>query len=125
MIINSIKTKKILPFQQDIFAILDKYLISMPEGSILAVTSKIVAICENNIVTKEGTVKDKLIESEADYYLPNRQSKYGYLLTIKNNVLLPSAGIDESNGAGYYILWPKNPQKSANEIYRIIRNIGF
>ena len=116
MIINSIKTKKIKPYKEDIFSILDKYLLSMPEKSILAVSSKIVAICEGNVVSKEGIEKDKLAQTEADYYLPRRESKYGYLLTIKNNILLPCAGIDESNGAGYYVLWPKNPQKSANEI---------
>jgi F420-0:gamma-glutamyl ligase len=31
-------------------------------------------------------------------------------------MLAPTAGIDESNGNGYYILWPKDPQKSANII---------
>lgn len=30
--------------------------------------------------------------------------------------MIPSAGIDESNGNGYYILWPKNPQNTANLI---------
>lgn len=116
MIVNSIKTNKIIPYKQDIYSVLDKYLISMPEQSILAISSKIVAICEGNVVVKEGIEKDKLAQEEADYFLPNRKSKYGYLLTIKNGILLPCAGIDESNGAGYYVLWPANPQKSANEI---------
>jgi dihydrofolate synthase / folylpolyglutamate synthase len=38
------------------------------------------------------------------------------VLAINNNLIAPSAGIDESNGNGYYILWPENPQKTANEI---------
>jgi dihydrofolate synthase / folylpolyglutamate synthase len=116
MKIRSIKTSKILPFEQDIFSVLDKYLIEIPERSILAITSKIVAICEGNVVKKGETKKDGLIEREADLYLPKRKNKYDYLLTIKNGVLLPSAGIDESNGNGYYILWPKDSQKSANQI---------
>lgn len=116
MKIKSIKTQRILPFKQDIFSILDKYLKEMPERSILAVTSKIVATCENNVVKKGTVEKDEIAKQEADYYLPKKQNNYGYLLTIKNGILLPTAGIDESNGKEYYILWPKDPQKSACEI---------
>ena len=35
---------------------------------------------------------------------------------MKHNLIIPSSGIDESNGDGYYILWPADPQKTANEI---------
>lgn len=48
--------------------------------------------------------------------------KYNITISIKNNLLIPTAGIDESNGDGYYILWPKNPQKSANLIRQHLRN---
>ena len=50
MIITSLKTHKILPFKDDLFAILDRYVISLPEKSILVITSKIVAICEGQVV---------------------------------------------------------------------------
>ena len=116
MKITSIKTKKIIPFKQDIFSILNKHLTEMPEQSILAVTSKIVSICENNVIEKGEMKKEEIAEWEADFYLPKRQNKYGFALTIKNGILLPDAGVDESNGAGFYIPWPKDPQKSANEI---------
>src|SRR5262249_11461727 len=39
-----------------------------------------------------------------------------------NNMLVPTAGIDESNADGNYILWPKNPQKSANAIREYLSN---
>ena len=42
-------------------------------------------------------------------------------LTINKNVLAASAGIDESNGNGYYVLWPDNPQKSVNNIRSYIK----
>jgi len=42
-------------------------------------------------------------------------------VTIKRNLLAVAAGIDESNGAGFYILWPKDPQKTANEVRRYLQ----
>ncbi|OGH18311.1 MAG: hypothetical protein A3F31_04300 [Candidatus Levybacteria bacterium RIFCSPHIGHO2_12_FULL_38_12] len=60
--------------------------------------------------------KDDLIKQEAQFYLPRSLNKYNVSLTITKNVLAASAGIDESNGNGYYILWPKDVQKSANMI---------
>ena len=34
--------------------------------------------------------------------------------------MIPSAGIDESNGNGYYVLWPKDPQHSVNQIRKYL-----
>jgi len=46
----------------------------------------------------------------------------GYaVLTMKHNMLIPSAGIDESNSGDYYILWPRRPYKSALEILRFLK----
>jgi len=68
-----------------------------------------------------STDKDALIRQESEYYLPRKLNKYGVMLTIKRNILAPSAGIDESNAEGHYILWPKDPQKTANEIRAYLR----
>jgi dihydrofolate synthase / folylpolyglutamate synthase len=48
--------------------------------------------------------------------LPRTLSNYGIAFTITKNSLIPSAGIDESNGGDYYILWPKDAQSTANEV---------
>lgn len=37
--------------------------------------------------------------------------------TMKNNLLVPTAGIDESNANGYYILWPKEPAQTAKKLH--------
>ena len=88
------------------------------ERMIVVVTSKIVAICEGRFVrdTGDSRVKDTLIEEEADQWLPRSLSDFGIVLTIKNNRLVPTAGIDESNSGGFYILWPADPQASANQL---------
>lgn len=117
MNIKAIKTHKIVPKGgAHLFSVLDKYLSRLSERSILAVTSKIVSICEGRVIKIEEADKDELIRKEAQCYLPRSSSKYNVLLTITNSVLAASAGIDESNGNGYYILWPKDPQKSVNAI---------
>lgn len=116
MNVKSIKTEKITPKKLSLTEVLDKYLTNLKEKSILVITSKIVAICEGRVVKIGEVEKDDLIKQEAEFYLPREESKYNFFLSIKNNILLPSAGIDESNGNGYYILWPKNPQQTANEV---------
>jgi putative folate metabolism gamma-glutamate ligase len=116
MNVSAIKTEKIVPDSNDLLTILDTYITSFGEKSVLAITSKVVAICEGRVMKIGSISKDKLIENEAEYFLPQSQSKYNVTLTIKRNLLAASAGIDESNGNGYYVLWPKDPQKTANTV---------
>ncbi len=124
MTVTAIKTHKITKDDTDIFAILDKYILALHEKSVVAITSKIVSITEGRIVKVEDvenvekgrTQKDMLIEQESEYYLPRNDNKYGVSFAIAHGVLAASAGIDESNGNGAYVLWPSNPQKSANDI---------
>lgn len=90
------------------------------EGHILAVTSKIVSLSENCIIPKSAKNKKKLIQKEADHYLG--EIEYGCHLTIKQNLLIPSAGVDESNAEGdFYILYPSNSFLSAKKIYSLIK----
>lgn len=116
MKVTAIKTHKITKRDKDLFVVLDKYLSKVEEGSIVAIASKIVAICEGRIVPVEHANKDRLIKREADLYLPREENKYNLFLTIKNNLLAVSAGVDESNADGHYVLWPADPQKTANKI---------
>ncbi|HVZ11531.1 MAG TPA: coenzyme F420-0:L-glutamate ligase [Patescibacteria group bacterium] len=111
-----IRTHKITVDDHDLLKIIDRYITDISEGSILVVTSKIVSLCEGNVVAIGEIEKDELIEKEADLYLPKNESKYHLYLTIKDNILAVSAGVDESNTGGYYVLWPKNAQETANRI---------
>ncbi len=121
MKITGIKTDKLTSSDRDIFKVLDKFLPEIKENSILVITSKIVSITEGSMVKFEGTDKDKLIKKEAQFFLPRSSNPYNVSLTITRNNLVASAGIDESNGNGYYILWPKDPQTSANSIRAYLR----
>lgn len=117
MIVKAVRTDKILPGGLSIFEVLDKAVTKLEEGSVVAITSKIVSICEGSLVPENTIDKQKLIQREADYYLPARSSKYPDVnFTIKDNTLIPAAGIDQSNTGGFYVLWPKDVQATANAI---------
>lgn len=130
MIVKSYKTHKITDKDTDLFAVLDKYLPKIEENSVVAITSKIVAICEGRMVKIENADKDDLIEKEAQFFIPRETNPLRVSLTITRNNMVASAGIDESNANGYYILWPKNPQETANKAREYlqkkykIKNVG-
>jgi len=116
MNIDPIKTLKIVvegPSLQDIIA---SSVSECSERSILVITSKIVSICEGRVVKIGDQEKQSLIVHESSFYIPPEKSKYDISLTITRNILIPTAGIDESNGNGHYVLWPKNPQQTARDI---------
>lgn len=126
MIINPVKTRQFMPPKDDLFALIRE---SIPqgrplEGSIFVITSKVVAIAEGRCIKIDESVdKYALVKKEADEYLSKDKMPPGYsfVLTIKKNILMPTAGIDESNANGYYILWPKNPFVSAKTIYTFLK----
>jgi F420-0:gamma-glutamyl ligase len=120
MIVTPIKTVKVTPGKPGLFELLDESLSSVAEGSVLAVSSKIIALCENGVIPESETDKEALITQESDYYLPTSFNKYGYHFAIKNDTLAGAAGIDKSNGDGFFVLWPKDSQKAANEIRKFL-----
>lgn len=122
MIIKAIKTRKFLPPQDDLWELLSA-IKNLQENSIVCITSKVVSIGEGGCLPVSGIDKDELIKKESDKYLSRKfvpQERVMY--TIKNNMLVASAGIDESNGNNFYILWPKNPNKSAEDICLYLKN---
>lgn len=122
MKITAIKTDKITPNKYKLTEVLDKYLTGLSENSILVITSKIVSICEGSVLKNNEVDKHELIKKESDLMLSNQKNKYGVDLTIKNNTLIANSGIDESNGGGYFIIWPKDPYKSAIDVWEYVRN---
>lgn len=85
------------------------------EGKILAVTSKIVSLAENRITPRDSIERSALVRAEADRYLGvgGRNTE----LTVKHGILIPSAGIDESNARENFILYPVDPYDSARKLY--------
>ena len=108
----------------DLFALLRDSLRDLEEKSVVVVTSKIVALCEGSVaLIKEGTSEEKhvLAKQEAEAYLDESFSKYNLVLAIKHNAIAIDAGIDTSNTGKYYAFLPKDPYRSAKEIWQFLR----
>ncbi len=121
MHIIPITTRVFFPPKDDLFGILDQSLPRLTERDIVVVTSKVVAIGEGRCIPA-GTKAEKevLIAKEADYLARFSEGRRS-LFSIKGHTVVGSAGIDDSNGNGYWILWPKQPMKSAKRIWDFLR----
>lgn len=132
MLVKAIKTRKFLPPKDNLDDLLDS-IKSLEENSVVAITSKVVSIAEGRCIpVGDISDKDRLAIKEADKYIPREDSPNGLILTtIKNNLLVASSGIDESNGSDYLILWPENPYQSAKNIWQMliekfkVKNLGI
>lgn len=115
-----IKTRAMRPPQDDIYPVLDKYLPRLRDGDILVITSKVLGIHQGRTIKIETDTyaeRNRIIMREADWYIPpGKRKNMHWHLTIKDYTLIADAGLDRSNGLGYYILWPKNTTKLLREI---------
>lgn len=118
-----VKTRPLVPPQDDLYAALDESLPAVQEGDVVIITSKVVAIHQGRCIKmSEVADKDALIKQEADAYIDRVECPGGYVvLTIKDHTLAASAGIDESNANGYYVLWPDDPTRFAKEAREYLR----
>ncbi len=123
------------PVQQTAFdlpttlvAALDSAGQTLQTGDVLAVSSKYVAISEGRVITLADIVVTPEAEALAERYHMNpriAQLVYqeadhifggipGFLLTHKDGIISPNAGIDRSNiPNGFAVLFPKKPYDSA------------
>ncbi|MEM9416757.1 MAG: coenzyme F420-0:L-glutamate ligase [Bacteroidota bacterium] len=104
-----------------LLALVDRYVPVITEGSVLAITSKVVSVCQGRVIDQNSIAKEALIRQEADAVAQGVESPYGIVLAIKEGILLPSAGIDESNADHTYILYPANVQDVAVELWHHLR----
>jgi dihydrofolate synthase / folylpolyglutamate synthase len=116
MKVAAVQTELINANAIELLPLLERVVTDLEESSVIAITSKIVSLCEGSVIPLDQIDKDELVVRESDLYLPASLSKYGHHFTITNNTLIPMAGVDESNGDGRYVLWPKDAQATANQI---------
>ncbi len=126
MIVRAIKTR-IFVENEDLEGFIIANIPKLTDGSILVVTSKIVALSEGRTfqaVSKKD--KERLIKSESEFALKTKL----VWLTIKDGMVMASAGIDESNADGKLVLLPKDSFVAASRLRKVImshydlRNFG-
>lgn len=90
---------------------------SVREGTVLVVTSKIVALSEGRTrEIEDATTREKVIREESDFAMPTMYT----WLTLKDGLLMSSAGVDESNADGKLILLPKDSFRAASSLRRAL-----
>jgi coenzyme F420-0:L-glutamate ligase len=88
----------------------------LKDGSVLVVTSKIVALAEGR--TADAKDKQSLVRKESQWAL---RAPHG-LLTLRAGILMWNAGIDSSNaGPGKIVLLPADCFRSAQSIRRALK----
>ncbi len=112
MLVKPIKTR-VFQEGENLLDFINKYIKKLPEKSVLIVTSKIVALAEKRtVIIKDKNTREELIQSESQWM---KRTKYTWL-TIKDGVVMSSAGIDESNANGKLILLPKDSFQTAIDL---------
>lgn len=86
----------------DLIVFITRHVPSLEEGSVLVVTSKIVALAEGR--TAPISKKERLIKDESEWALETKHGK----VTLKDGMLMWNAGIDTSNADGKIVLLPKD-----------------
>ena len=112
MKIKTIKTAIFKP-QENLLLFIERHILSLREGDVLAVTSKIVALSEGRYqkISDQASI-EKIVRAESQFVV---STKLVYL-TIKDGMVMANAGIDESNGNGYLILLPRDSFRAAQKI---------
>jgi dihydrofolate synthase / folylpolyglutamate synthase len=115
---TAVKTRPLVPPKDDLFAVLNESIQVLPEKSVVAVTSKVVAIHQGRCVAYESKEqRDELAKTEAEWWLSRKIAPGRHVMyTIINGALVASAGIDASNADDYYVLLPQNAEAFAQEL---------
>ncbi|MEZ4195001.1 MAG: coenzyme F420-0:L-glutamate ligase [Candidatus Paceibacterota bacterium] len=115
-----VKTRILTPPQDDLLLVLKESLPKLQNGDIVLVSSKVVAINEGCTVEMSKVDKDQLVTETADLIIP--RPYWSSPLTVAHHTFLGAAGIDESNGNGFYIKLPKDLFNSATNLRTWLMN---
>ncbi|SYX09457.1 F420-0--gamma-glutamyl ligase,putative folate metabolism gamma-glutamate ligase,F420-0:Gamma-glutamyl ligase [Chlamydia poikilotherma] len=119
MKVTPIVTRKVHVYD-DLYELLEESLPSLSENSVIALSSKVLSLCEGAVVDTKTTTKEALIKQESDAYVYS--AFHDLYLTKKHGILIPSAGIDESNAQDYYVLYPRDLLASTNALGVWLKN---
>jgi len=112
MKVDAIKTD-VFTEGEDLHDFIAAYLPTIKEKTVLAVTSKIVALSEGRVERpKNAAERGAIIQRECDWMVATKH----VILTMKDGIPMANAGTDESNAGGKLILLPKDSFASADKL---------
>lgn len=112
MKVRAVKTR-LFREGDDLPAFVRAHIPKLADGSVIAVTSKIVALAEKRIaLAGSDEEREKLIRSESTLALATRW----VWLTLKDGMVMANAGIDDSNADGKLVLLPKDSYREAAKL---------
>ncbi|MEK7063401.1 MAG: coenzyme F420-0:L-glutamate ligase [Patescibacteria group bacterium] len=120
MEVTPFKIDIVRPPKDDLLAKIKASELTLEEGDVVALASKVVAIHQGRCVPYDRAGKDELIKSEADLWLDRDAVPGGFVMhTITDGIFMPSSGIDPF--AGHYVLWPERLMETAAELLEWFR----
>ena len=114
MQIITFKTK-IFKEKQDLPAFVFSHIKSVPDKSIIVISSKLVALWRGSLAPLKD--KQQLIKQESTHCLKTALCYF----TIKDNMVMTNAGIDESNVKNKLLLLPKDLYKCADDLRKELK----
>lgn len=103
------------PPKDDLLAKIQASSLTLLEGDVIALSSKVVSIHQGRCAPRDGADIDALVRQEADAYLERSETPGGFVMqTITHGALASNAGIDPFGG--YVVLLPQKPQETAEEL---------
>ncbi|MEM4703701.1 MAG: coenzyme F420-0:L-glutamate ligase [Candidatus Bathyarchaeia archaeon] len=139
MKLYAVKTKKVEKgddLTEIILSSLQEQKLTLENNDILAVASKVFSHAEGRIVklskvkpsekAEKIACKYSLSPEFAELILQESERIYGgvekAVLTLKNYMLIPNAGIDNKNAPkGFAVLWPSDPKVSVQKVREKIK----
>lgn len=119
MKITAIKTD-IFSARENLPGFIVHHIPSVPEGTVLAVASKLLALWKGEIIAyKDNVQKENLIKQESAWALKTPLA----WLTIKDGMVMTNAGIDESNANGKLLLLPSDCYTVTEELRQHLKQV--
>jgi F420-0:gamma-glutamyl ligase len=113
MVVSPIKTRLFLQGENLAAFILD-HMNDVREGDVVVVTSKIMSLAENRAVdVKTPQDRETYVRQESELAVKTPYTT----MTLREGMIMASAGVDESNADGKLILLPKDVYGSCHALW--------
>lgn len=121
MQVDAIQTRTLVPPHDDLCEAIAHSALTPHEGDCVAISSKVVSVWEGRCVRAEPDVRaqmHRIAREESTAYLEHAaEYPNARFWTYTRGTLISRAGIDQSNGDGYLVLWPEDPGASARALH--------